>query len=307
MSGAVPRLANPGVLGVLMAALVLALVAALLPAVPADAVAHGKRVSHPERAVPWVVSVFQSPTAADAGPDDLICTGTALDSRTVLTAAHCIEDLGADALTVGHGAATLAGQRLVAVSGFQIHPGYDSWEVVHDVAVLRTAEDMAIAGFPALPTRRQAARARSSAARFTIYGWGDISRSGTFTGALYKARMANRNRQAKRIWGSDFSVRRQVAGGALQHRRKAYPGACPGDSGGPLVMTVRHAPVVVGVTSYGVKRCGAASPTIFTAVGHYAAWVRQAAAELAAAASPPSDPTSATPLPADPDLVTGLP
>lgn len=309
MSATARRRVGPWAL-VPVVTLLVALLAALVPAATGYAVAHGRRVSHPERAVPWVVSIMQSPTSADAQPDDLVCSGSALDPRTVLTAAHCVEDLGADALTVGYAAATLAGQVRVGVSGFQIHPGYDSWEVVNDLAVLRTSAPMAIATFPTLPTGRQATRARASSARFTIYGWGDVSRSGTLTGNLNKARMANRNRQAKRVWGSDFSARRQVAAGALPRRTKAYPGACPGDSGGPLVMTVRKAPVVVGVTSYGVKRCGAASPTIFTAVGHYAPWVRAAAAELAATEQPGAvtpAPSEGTPLPADPDLATGLP
>ena len=302
MSATGQRRAGPAV-----AALVLAVLVALLPAGRGDAVANGGRVAHPERTVPWVVTLYLGPGGGGASPEDLVCTGTALDPRTILTAAHCLEDLGADKLTVGYGGATLAAQQQVEVVAQAMHPAYDPWQVVHDLAVLRTAAPMAIDSFPMLPTAREAARARASSARFTLYGWGDVL-SGRVTGRLHLARMANRSRQAKRIWGSDFGYKRQLGAGRLPHSAtKSYPGACAGDSGGPLVMAVRAAPVVVGVTSYGVRRCGAASPTIFTAVGHYTGWIRETAAALATSEPVPADPAGSGPLPADPDLVAGLP
>lgn len=302
MSASGQRRAGPAV-----AVLILALLVAVLPAGRGDAVAHGRRVAHPERTVPWVVTLYLGPGGGGASPEDLVCTGTALDPRTILTAAHCLEDLGADVITAGYGGATLAGQQQVDVVAHQMHPSYDPWVVVHDLAVLRTAAPMAIDSFPTLPTAGQAARARTSSARFTLYGWGDV-RSGRVTGRLHLARMANRSRQAKRIWGSDFGSNRQLGAGGLPHSaRRSYPGACAGDSGGPLVMAVRGAPVVVGVTSYGVRRCGAASPTIFTAVGHYTRWIRDTAAALSTSEPVPADPAGEAPLPADPDLAAGLP
>jgi secreted trypsin-like serine protease len=287
------------------------LMATALSAAPSAAVVHGTPVAHPERTVPWVVTVYQGADSASVGREDLICTGAALDRWTVLTAAHCAESLGDDVLVVGFGGATLRSQERVAVSAFQAHPQYDPWEVVHDVAVLRTAAPLDIAAFPRLPNRRQAARAHSASTRFTIYGWGDVDRAGVVTGHLNRARLTTRTRRAKQVWGSEFNARRQLAAGAIRARARNYPGACAGDSGGPLVMTSRGRPVVVGVTSYGEKRCGAHSPTIFTAVDHYASWIRSTAAALDAAdqagADAVPDPTGPGSLPADPDLVIGLP
>jgi len=311
----VGRVGAPGAVRPVALAAVLAAVLAVLLGItagPAVAIAHGSRVAHPERTVPWVVAIYQGPAGADAWPEDLVCSGTALDARTVLTAAHCAEQLGEDALSVGFGAATLAHQQRVAVSAIDMHPDYDPWMVSDDVAVLRTAQPMAIAAFPKLPTARQATRARAASTRFTIYGWGDVDRTGVLTGHLNGARLTTRTHRAREIWGSDFNARRQLAAGALRPRARAYPGACAGDSGGPLVMTSRGAPVVVGITSYGQDRCGARSPTIFTAVGHYREWVlatarAQAAAESAGTPAVQAEPEAVTRIPADPDLVAGLP
>jgi secreted trypsin-like serine protease len=256
-----------------VAALLAAMVAGTTPASPAGAIAHGSPVAHPEVRVPWVVALYQAPDGRDVRARDLICTATALDRRTLVTAAHCIEDLGEDALTVGYGAARLRDQRTARVTGIREHPGYDPYEVVHDLAVLRTGEELQIDRFPSLATRARARRARAAATRFTLYGWGDVDRTGILTGRLARARMRPRPGKARRVWGSGFDVRRQVAAGALRSRARAYPGACAGDSGGPLVLRVRHRPVLLGVTSFGAGRCGARSPTILTSVGHYRRWI----------------------------------
>ena len=153
---------------------------------------------------------------------------------------------------------------------------------------LRTGVALQIDRFPSLATRARARRARSSDTRFTLYGWGDVDRTGILTGRLARARMRPRPGKARRVWGSGFDVRRQVAAGALRSRARAYPGACAGDSGGPLVVSVRHRPVLLGVTSFGAGRCGARSPTILTSVSHYRRWIISEARALREADATPT-------------------
>jgi secreted trypsin-like serine protease len=257
------------------------LMATGLQAAPVPAVIHGSPVEHPESSVPWVVVLYETLQGEPVEADDLVCTGTAIDARTVLTAAHCIEDLEDEVLTIGYGAPLLSGQVHVPVVAVRENPRYDPYEVVHDVALLRTAEPMSIASFPALASKAQAKRARTSGARLVLYGWGYVDRTRVLSGQLAKVSLRSRTHAAKQVWGPGFNVSRQIAAGARKGNARAYPGACEGDSGGPLVMSVRGRPVVVGVTSYGEKRCGAHSPTIFTSVGRYRSWIRANAADLA--------------------------
>jgi len=58
----------------------------------------------------------------------------------------------------------------------------------------------------------------------------------------------------------------------------AYPGrsTCRGDSGGPIILT-NGAPTVVGIVSWGKKRCsGDGQPGVYTRVESFLPWIRQA-------------------------------
>jgi hypothetical protein len=60
----------------------------------------------------------------------------------------------------------------------------------------------------------------------------------------------------------------------------AFPGrsTCRGDSGGPIILT-NGAPTVVGIVSWGKKRCsGDGQPGVYTRVESYLGWIRQAMA-----------------------------
>ena len=51
---------------------------------------------------------------------------------------------------------------------------------------------------------------------------------------------------------------------------------CQGDSGGPLTFT-NGAPKVVGIISWGKKRCsGDGQPGVYTRVENYLGWIKQA-------------------------------
>ena len=53
---------------------------------------------------------------------------------------------------------------------------------------------------------------------------------------------------------------------------------CQGDSGGPVILT-KGAPTVVGVISWGKKRCsGDGQPGVYTRVESYVSWIKQAMA-----------------------------
>lgn len=268
---------------------------AVLQGTPATAVAHGDPVARPQSRAPWVVTVYQSAEVhAGADGEEMICSGTAVDARTVLTAAHCVEDLGADVLMVGSGAARMRKQALAAVTSVDVHPEYHSLDVTNDLAVLHTDSDLAVRSFPRLAAPAQVARAKRSSTRLRLYGWG-LDERDRLTGRLERVTLKPRTKAARREWGSGFDPHVQLAAGALKAKARHYSGACEGDSGGPLVMTVRGRPVVVGVTSFGKGRCGVRSPTIFTSVGSYRGWIDAAVAGQAPTA-PPDEAPSADPV-----------
>ncbi len=270
------RMVSAGIMGGALVA------GALSVSTPSAAVTFGSEVGVPSGSSPWAVAIYQNADGdISPGASDFVCSGTAVDVHTVLTAAHCVEDGGF--LFIGYGADRLADQELEPVQAIIDHPAYGSQQIVNDVAVLRTLDPMDIDTFPALATRGQAGKARNPSARLRIYGWG-VNQNGVLTGRLGTAPLKPQASAARKWFGPAFSRSKNLAAGKYQRSTRTYSGGCYGDSGGPLVMTVKGRPVVVGVTSYRTKGCTGKVPTVFASVGNYRSWILGAIASLPAEA-----------------------
>ena len=78
---------------------------------------------------------------------DVECGGTLLNSRHVLTAAHCIQKNNASALLIIGGthnkrANELEKQQSKRVQQIFIHPGWDRKLIINDMAIVRLSEPM---------------------------------------------------------------------------------------------------------------------------------------------------------------------
>ena len=91
-----------------------------------------------------VVALLAPPGASVA---TAFCSGTLIGPRTVLTAAHCIEDdcvdgeLG-DAVRVLVRNETKGTQQIYAVSRCRVHKSYDEFTLHNDIALLGLATDV---------------------------------------------------------------------------------------------------------------------------------------------------------------------
>jgi hypothetical protein len=165
------------------------------------------------------------------------CSGVFLDSKTVLTAAHCLfKSDGSlhDSITVRFGT-ELA--QSVEAAAFMPHPSYDhlSGERSFDLAVIKVAQEVDVD-----PLSLASAPPQTNAALF-YHGFGA---HGAVAGGFFP------------------EARRTVLGGALRavsvgehfvgaHRDGFQTVTCRGDSGSPILAFVGGALKVVGVTSGG--------------------------------------------------------
>jgi secreted trypsin-like serine protease len=227
--------------------------AALLLSAPAHAVVGGKRVS--SRTVPWFVNLSG-------------CGGTLVAPDRVVTAGHCVRGASLEDLSpIGVG-----GTRRRAVH-FALAPGWqreNGGNLLDDIALIQLdvpVEGVTPAALPAASTPRRA----------IVLGRGASTSSGGRAGTLREAtlkvmsdRACARDYRTRR--GNDeerFNAPRMVCATDVDGRAP-LSSACYGDSGGPLYAGTKHAPVLLGIVSFGGDRCGADRlPSVFTEVTRY--------------------------------------
>ncbi|MDQ1035741.1 secreted trypsin-like serine protease [Streptomyces sp. V3I8] len=198
------------------------------------------------------------------------CGGAVIGRSTVLTAAHCLgEDvLGAPPRKVrdlrviaGRGDLEAGGGREIAVRDIWINPRHDGYTNDGDFAVLTLAEPLGAGSVIRMAGAGNAAYTPGTDA--AVYGWGDMTGSGDYAGALRAARVKV---LSDTVCGRAYpgSADGTYLAGSMLCAGQAQGGrdACQGDSGGPLVAQG----LLIGLVSWG-GGCGrAGSPGVYTRV-----------------------------------------
>ncbi|KAL9701292.1 hypothetical protein quinque_004733 [Culex quinquefasciatus] len=199
------------------------------------------------------------------------CGGTIIDSRWILTAAHCLSELRPSDVTVLVGTTQLSrgGFRLRADQFFQ-HPSWDRTKALNDIGLVRVKGLM-------LTMRGKIEKATfggdfvRSGTEATVTGWGGTRQNGgPLSDKLQFVRV--------RVLGEQDCQARLDNIGPMHicTFSREGQGVCGGDSGGPLASSDG---TVIGVVSFGVgyppdKSCAAGLPDGFARVSHFNSWIR---------------------------------
>ncbi|KAH6629012.1 extracellular trypsin protease [Boeremia exigua] len=182
------------------------------------------------------------------------CGGSLVDSRTVITAAHCTVGQSVSSLTIRAGSLQRSsGGTVVRVSSIKSHPNYASGgQYNNDIAVWKLATAIPTSstiGYVALPAANSDPAAGSTV---SVAGWGTTSSGGSSLPAALRrvdvpivARSTCRNNYSAAEVTDNMVCAGLTAGGK---------DSCQGDSGGPLVNASKQ---LIGVVSWGY---GCASP-----------------------------------------------
>ncbi len=224
------------------------------------------------------------------------CGGSIVDSRTILTAAHCADGFSAGDLQVLAGSAVLTGAATsrIDIATLTMHPAYNPNTIENDVAVLKTSTVIPINGstIKAVPLGAGVPAAGSPA---FVSGWGSTTYPGPY---VYPNQLQGGNVTIQSDGECTSSYGPWYVGGQMLCADNASTGtdSCFGDSGGPLTTNGSQA----GVVSWG-SGCGQTGyPGVYARVSTYKPWIESLATPDVAPAPAPAPAPVPSPVP-DPD------
>jgi secreted trypsin-like serine protease len=202
-----------------------------------------------------------------------LCTGVAIASDLVLTAAHCVQDSGKYRLLSFEGRKS----EMREVTGMTAHPQFTSRTDAPDLAVLKVATQPASKLTPAPLSERRAPP--SVGDRFIVAGFGvAVQGDRKSAGKLRAATLVVTDRpSAQQLSLIDPTKLGDAAG----------LGVCHGDSGGPVLDERDRA--LVGIISWsagtsGEPTCGFVTGVI--PIARYRFWLEDTAAKLGSPLEP---------------------
>jgi len=208
------------------------------------------------------------------------CGGTIVNSRWIVTAAHCIYRKRASGIQIRVGEhniqaregseITIQAERIVQ------HPSYNPRNLDNDIALIKVNRPIQFNKYvqPACLTSTEF-RAGTNC---YITGWGKIRHPGNMHYILQQARMpiADRNtcsRANQRAIGIPVT-RNMVCGG---YGSRSSISGCHGDSGGPFVCQQGGKWYLAGAVSHGSGTCSTrqGSYTVFANVSGFNSWINR--------------------------------
>jgi trypsin len=244
-----------------------------VPVRPAQAASPSNRrivggVDTTIRQHPWQVAL-----QVRDGTGWLLCGGSLVTERRVVTAAHCFSRQTRPSEVKLKAGTTyyMTEGTWTDVERIVLHDNYDAKTHENDIALIKVG-----ASTSGRPIRLAIATEPLREMQWLeVTGWGAMSEGGPASPKLQKVRVpfvSNATCNKPGAYHSHITPGMICAG-----LRDGGIDACQGDSGGPLVKRTESGPVLVGVVSFGEGCARKLKYGVYTRVSYYRGWIERIA------------------------------
>jgi len=207
-----------------------------------------------QHSIPWQIGFVKKSSGWQ------FCGGAIINSRTVVTAAHCYE--GEDPrnfqIVVGQHSKKRPDKYTKKHNVAKIinHPRWNPQTLEHDIAVIKLSEDIQFNDAVQPICLPQSNWIYADGGKFLVTGWGLTSGHGHSSDVLKQAILPNHDERSC-YWGQWSTYRSRITDGRLicAGWKDGSHGTCQGDSGGPLAKMVNGKWHLAGVVSFGNQGC----------------------------------------------------
>ncbi|RWS01250.1 plasminogen activator sPA-like protein [Dinothrombium tinctorium] len=205
------------------------------------------------------------------------CGAVVLNSRTLITAAHCLNNINKNdirAVLGAHNIRKYSGDEVMPrISKLVIHDKYNERTMANDIGliILEREVDLSHAsGRPinsvCIPNKQETFKGE-----LIVSGWGRTAENGGLPDKLRAVEVpVISNDECGRYYRFRIHPCMVCAG-----HKEGGKDSCQGDSGGPIVQRVDGRSKLVGVVSWGIGCARPRSPGVYTEVSCYNDWIEQ--------------------------------